>query len=438
MLGAALLAGAALCLAGGCGDNGGSGPQDGGGGPTIEQFVGAEECGTCHPAHYAEWRGSMHAYAFVDPVRTRINDLEMAATGGALGRFCVGCHSPIGFVTGAADGHTAPSSLPPIVQEGVTCEACHQEIGFHPADETGGHPHIAPGRTVFGPFDDAVETPAHASEQNVLFERSVSCMPCHNFVARGVPLEPTYDEWNQSSYAVRLECQDCHMDTYTGQAAVGGPVRENLTRHDFIGVDVAMVDFPFRDYQRGRVEALLKNAASLFVEAPPSAAAGETLTVRARVANDRTGHNLPSGVSFARQVWLEVIVRDDVGDTVFVSGDVDANGDLRDAHSELDPGGDAQLKIWTTDVTFVGADPGITVFVGTGITGEMIPPEETRGQDYRVAIPPSAQGTLHLSVRLLFRGFKPYSLRGAGLEALLGENPIFEMNRYEGDVSISG
>jgi hypothetical protein len=291
---------------------------------------------------------------------------------------------------------------------------------------------------MFGPFDDAVETPAHASAQNTIFERSIACMPCHNFVARGAPLEPTFDEWNGSSYSVRLECQDCHMESYTGRAALGGPIRQNLTRHDFIGVDVAMVDFPSREDQRTRVEALLKNAASLNVDLPAAAAPGETITVRALVANDKTGHNLPSGVSFARQVWLEVTVRDDAGGALYVSGDLDANGDLRDEHSEIDPGGDLDLKVWTTDVTFEGAEPGITVFVGTGIVGEMIPPEETRGQDYRVPIPAGAQGSLHVSVRLLFRGFKPYSLRGAGLEALLGENPVFEMNRFEGEVSVSG
>jgi hypothetical protein len=378
----------------------------------------------------------MHAYSFVDPTRTRINDLEMEATGGRLGRFCVGCHSPIGFVTGVADGRTPPELLPAVVQEGVTCEACHMERSFQQSDEDGGHPVIVPGDSVFGSMGDGPATSAHVQVKNSIFDRSAACQPCHDFKARGVPFEPTFSEWSESSYAVRLECQSCHMETYTGQAAEGGPVRTNLTRHYFTGADVAMVPFPDREEQQARVAALLRNAASLFVDMPPSAAAGDTVTIEARVANDKTGHNLPSGVSFARQVWLEVVVRDALGDTIYVSGDRDANGDLRDANSEIDPDGDRDLKLWTTEVTFEGAEPGITVFVGTGLTGEMIPPEETRGQDYKVPIPAGSADHLSVSVRLLFRGFKPFSLRGAGLESLQSENPIFEMNRFEGEIAI--
>jgi hypothetical protein len=45
------------------------------------------------------------------------------------------------------------------------------------------------------------------------------------------------------------------METYSGQAAVDGPKRDNLHRHDFIGVDIALLDnFPNKNEQKQKIE----------------------------------------------------------------------------------------------------------------------------------------------------------------------------------------
>ncbi|MGD8396267.1 MAG: multiheme c-type cytochrome, partial [Candidatus Eiseniibacteriota bacterium] len=49
--------------------------------------------------------------------------------------------------------------------------------------------------------------------------------------------------------------------------------------------------------------------------------------------NATDGHNVPTGFDAERMVWLEVTVRDADGNVVFESGDLDPNGDVRDAHS---------------------------------------------------------------------------------------------------------
>ena len=54
-------------------------------------FQPAEACKTCHPRHYEEWRGSMHAYAITDPVFHAMHRLAQKETGGAIGNFCIGC-----------------------------------------------------------------------------------------------------------------------------------------------------------------------------------------------------------------------------------------------------------------------------------------------------------------------------------------------------------
>tara|TARA_B100000614_G_scaffold171686_1_gene152839 strand:- start:185 stop:2164 length:1980 start_codon:yes stop_codon:yes gene_type:complete len=51
------------------------------------------------------------------------------------------------------------------------------------------------------------------------------------------------------------------------------------------------------------------------------------------VRNGTTGHNVPTGFIAERLVFLRVTVLDSDGLPVFLSGDLDANGDVRDSHS---------------------------------------------------------------------------------------------------------
>ena len=51
------------------------------------------------------------------------------------------------------------------------------------------------------------------------------------------------------------------------------------------------------------------------------------------VGSGTDGHLVPTGFDAERLIFLEVTVRDAAGDVVFVSGDRDPNGDLRDLHS---------------------------------------------------------------------------------------------------------
>src|SRR4029079_3501615 len=46
---------------------------DGASGPVLANLTDPETCKTCHPSHYEEWAGSMHAYAAEDPVFRAMN-----------------------------------------------------------------------------------------------------------------------------------------------------------------------------------------------------------------------------------------------------------------------------------------------------------------------------------------------------------------------------
>lgn len=67
------------------------------------------------------------------------------------------------------------------------------------------------------------------------------------------------------------------------------------------------------------------------------------LEFRVQVRNGTDGHNVPTGFTGERLVWLDVTVRDKNGTVVFRSGDRDPNGDLRDGHSSFVHAGKAEL-----------------------------------------------------------------------------------------------
>jgi hypothetical protein len=64
---------------------------------------------------------------------------------------------------------------------------------------------------------------------------------------------------------------------------------------------------------------------------------------RVQVRNGTDGHNVPTGFTGERLVWLDVTVRDRDGAVVFRSGDRDPNGDVRDGHSSFVHAGKAEI-----------------------------------------------------------------------------------------------
>jgi nitrate/TMAO reductase-like tetraheme cytochrome c subunit len=69
----------------------------------------------------------------------------------------------------------------------------------------------------------------------------------------------------------------------------------------------------------------------------------EGIRIRVEVRNATFGHNVPTGFIAERPIWLRVAVYDEDGVDIFLSGDLDADGDLRDSHSQLVLSGDVPL-----------------------------------------------------------------------------------------------
>jgi len=106
-----------------------------------------------------------------------------------------------------------------------------------------------------------------------------------------------------------------------GRSTDGGPMEANVLSHTFVGAQYHLVGL--RDpHAADQSIALLRTAAKLTFTAP----ALDTVTVR--VANVGAGHDLPTGVSDFREMWLHVTVADAAGKPVLESGALDSAGNV--------------------------------------------------------------------------------------------------------------
>jgi hypothetical protein len=344
----------------GCGDERSEVP------PTPAKLSLAEQqdpraCASCHPDHYAEWSGSMHAYAGVDPVFLALNKRMQRETNGALGSFCVQCHAPLAVRLGATKDGLNLGELDPKLL-GVTCYFCHDAQFF------GGPLHnnplvLADDGKMRGAIKDPVANTAHEGLYSGSHDRgndgsSIFCGSCHDIEnPQGAKIERTFSEWTRSHFATvdRKNCGDCHMPERTGLAAQApGVLVRKVHDHSMPGVDVALTAFPGRDAQRVGVQKIVDDAisASLCVTPDPTAGVHVEVTLR----SEKVGHAFPSGAAQDRRAWVELEgIR--AGTVAFSSGQVperravSASADpqillLRDRH--FDAAGRETHFFWNT------------------------------------------------------------------------------------------
>lgn len=403
----------------------------------VTDFAPPEQCERCHPNHYDEWKSSMHAYAFVDPVFFAMHDRGQKETGGTLDQFCVKCHSPIASVTGETPPFFDRAALSPISKQGVQCDVCHTITKINKTANADFE--LTPGNTKHGSIADPAPNNYHNSAFNAMFDRSEFCGACHEVVNdRGTRIEETFTEWLEATYAgMSVDCQDCHMPTYAGQAAVDGPLREKVHRHYFAGVDVPLVDFPDAEVQRQMAEALLQSAAELKVRHAESVRPGDTLRVEVEIENNRTGHNLPSGVAAERQMWIAITAREQRGGVIYQSGQLDANGDLMDHHSALHPNGDADLAVFRQIMRDENGNEVLFFWEAKSVENNLIPAFASSTAEYEIPIAANLVGEITLEVTLRFRSLPPYFLRELGLGELVAKVPIVDMARIVKQVRIN-
>jgi hypothetical protein len=320
---------------------------------TPDDWTDPEVCAQCHPRQYEGWQGSMHSNAFKDPVFQALWAMGEKATGGKIRNHCAGCHSPIGTATQSIkfnpdDGLHGSFSAPAIAEKGVSCDVCHTISGSNVNDtkvlEHGNSSfEMDPGPVKRATLKDA-KSPFHETEYSEHHTSSKFCGNSHNIFhpENNFPVERTYDEWKYSIYAQNdIQCMDCHMvpvetavrvadelkrpkdlknSEIGGFAGLGGPYREVVHDHGFVGGNAVITDAISGKKSTNSAEAIkrLQNVASINLKLSTEKDALHKLNVR--VNNDRAGHHLPTSLTEVRQIWLEVVVTDDKGTELLRSG----------------------------------------------------------------------------------------------------------------------
>lgn len=238
----------------------------------------------------------------------------------SMSEFCAACHdvtSPGGVRLEEAFSEFRHS---PAGRAGTTCQDCHmgREPGVvsgyreEPAAIVGGRPMRLRKRT-----DHRFVGPDHSVIHPGLFP----------FNARAESLA-TPEEWLQFDWQAGWGTDafedrvglDAVFPERWASATDRYDAREILdeNRERLADMAEARLELLRRGYRLDPIEATSR---------------GGGLEIRVSVSNGTDGHAVPTGFSAERVVWLHTVVRDADGRTLYESGDLDPNGDLRDGHS---------------------------------------------------------------------------------------------------------
>jgi len=276
---------------------------------SYNDFKKPKLCGTCHKEIYAEWKQSLMSQSFTHPwddveyfKLALPHALKLEKVAGVKSG-CVGCHGPLAFLAG--DIPPQPPEAGTRVNEGVSCEVCHNITGSTEEVPFNFSFTVDSGETKYGNRGDA-ETPAHGSEYSEFIRSPKLCATCHDEQSPyGAWVKETYREWKASPYAEKnIRCQDCHMYYAPGKSAPNGKQREDIAHHVFHGPH-------FHNKLKGSVDV------ALYIE-DSEVRPGSEVNIRAAIFNGKVGHYFPSGSTEERVVWLEMKAEDEKGRTYHI------------------------------------------------------------------------------------------------------------------------
>jgi hypothetical protein len=418
----------------------------------LSQFIDPSVCSGCHPEIYEQWKGGMHYNALKDPVFQKVSKLFLTQVENDKEKeealSCVRCHAPVAHVTGELPTTEGDySTVSELGSKGVFCDFCHSVkasagIGNAPYILEPGQGEGNPG-IKWGPFKDS-QSPFHGTEFSELHTRSEFCGMCHDVTHAGndLPIEKTYTEWRGSPYNTLdpntvVNCQDCHMrqkpgipatgsterPDNPGKACVMGPERKHIFTHYMVGGN-GVVPYLLGDTLHTILtKERLKNAAALEILTPDTLSAGGSGEVKIKVTNTGAGHYLPTGLTEIRQMWLEIRVSDEAGNTVYTSGTLDEKGDLV-----------AETRIFNTVLGDSKGNQTINVAKGASvITDHRIPPKGNVIERFAFTVPKT--NSLNIIAILNYR-----SASQSLINSLFGKDapamPITNMAQVSGKISI--
>lgn len=318
-------------------------------------FEMPETCRGCHPQLFSQWQASLHSISFVDPLYWAEANLAGEEAGEEVRNFCHSCHAAAATMIEEIPKDATKAS--PLAKSGVPCDFCHTVTKVKKIGNKNVEVETQSG-VKRGPYKDSY-SPYHLTEYSEIHTKAEFCAACHNVYhpANGLPIENPYDEWKNGPYSKEgIVCQDCHMTPgpqvtkpNPGRVGIGGPVREHYYTHSTIGGNVFITSYMGNTTGYNIALERLKSAAKL--EIRELKAEQERISFVVRIHNVGAGHNLPTGLTVMRQMWLHVLVRDASGKVLFENGKLDSEGNVpKDARLfntvYADKNGKPTEKVW--------------------------------------------------------------------------------------------
>ena len=243
--------------------------------------------------------------------------------------FCGLCHD-VNFVNGfRLEEAFSEFKSAPAAKDGITCQDCHmgKEAGVYTGD-----PNTNYSR---GPAAVVNRKP---TQRRKLTDHTFAG-PDHSIVHPGFfPHNPdaaefaSMEDWLQFDYRAGWGTEDFEDAVEDDEDFEFPPRWEDAddrieAREDYLDPQIKKLNQYMvqrhrilrRGYQIGRI---------VTVRADPKG-----LEFKVEVRNGTDGHNVPTGFIAERVLFLQVTLVDAVGATLFKSGDLDPNGDVRDSHS---------------------------------------------------------------------------------------------------------
>ncbi len=342
-------------------------------------FAGSGECIQCHGFDTAgiasvnvlgedinlfdDWRASMMANSAKDPFwRAKVSHevLLYPQHQQVIETKCTSCHAPLGHFAAMHNGQEYYSMLEmkgdSIAEDGVSCLACHQQSEMDLGNLNSGNLNFDTTKVAYGPFTSPLESPmVMESDYLPVYSEHISdagvCASCHTLITETIDYngdftgnkfveQATYHEWLNSSYEVEdISCQTCHLEAMTkGQVILAAGYdtepRSPFYLHKLSGANIFMLQIfrdnieelnltateeQFEDAILATEEMLFNKSISLNLDFLDRTA--DTAFFEMNIAN-LAGHKFPSGYP-SRRVFVEFVVTNEIGDTVFISGKTD-------------------------------------------------------------------------------------------------------------------
>jgi nitrate/TMAO reductase-like tetraheme cytochrome c subunit len=235
--------------------------------------------------------------------------------------FCGSCHDVTLFNGFRLEEAFSEYRLSPAADRGVTCQDCHMgkiqgipsDFDYGPAAVVGGVP-TKPRKLSSHLFSGPDYSVIHPG----IFP--------HNADAQQLATLEQWLEFDHEAGWGTDEFEDTVADDYEFPDSWAS-IDDRYDAREILDVQFERLDFA----RKKRLEVLRNGYHLGNVKIEEASADGIEFEVE--VKNITDGHNVPTGFTGERVVWLEVTVKDAEGNVVFVSGDRDPNGDLRDLHS---------------------------------------------------------------------------------------------------------